>query len=165
MRSDRRKIQHKDASVFFSLMYGATTYPWVRRQDNRFVVHPISLKEMTDIPQAEQEKMFKRLERIGWIYNYRRDVMGHRFSMRMPEWLAVSEIGKLTEKNVPKSRAHGEDTSDAPSTPPRSFWTGGADLNPFAKEREAKEKLIEERMELEIESTNSELPTPEELIG
>ena len=165
MRSKLKSLREQDAELFFLVVYGATSFPWIRRQDCRFVVNPRSLKEYTGLVQGESDKAFQRLSIVGWIYNYRKDVTGMRFSGRLPEWLTISETAKLTEKYIAKSRAYGEDTSDAPARPPKEIWMGEYNKNPFKGIAEAKRKAWEELHALMIETEAEKLPTPEEIIG
>jgi len=177
MDSRLSKIKESDAKLFFLILYGDTTFPWIRRQETRYVVDVRGLcerfKNINGRSRSETEKemtkAFKRLQNIGWLYNYRHDKFFHRFAVRIPEWLTISELGKLTEKYVPKDPKYGEDNSDAPCRPSDTLFTnlainGHHDDNPFAAEwAERDRKIAEARAKLEIEEESSAV-TPEDIF-
>lgn len=115
MDSSLRVVMERDAKVFFWILYAEDTKTWVRRQDCRFAINRNDFinrfKPSGSRKYDWSDRMFQRLQNVGWIYNYRRDKFTIRFSVRIPNWLQLSPYAKVSEKYVPQDRRFGEDES------------------------------------------------------
>lgn len=151
MRLPLRSVREYAAKFFFFILYAEDSFEWIRRHDFRFSIERRPLERQFDMKMADLTKIFKCLQNLGWVYNYRYDKFTHRFSVRVPMWLDISEIGKMTNRYVQFDPHYGEMNTHV------DWWY----IRNMAKAYEENQKKLSEMVSAE----ETKARTPEEILG
>ena len=111
VRLKMRDVKVYAARIFFVILYAEDSIPFIRRQDERFAIEVKSFNQYGDLALKDMLKVFETLSNLGWIYNFRKESFHYRFSVRLPNWVELSEVGRMSNRYVPLDTRYNEDKS------------------------------------------------------
>jgi hypothetical protein len=141
------------ARVFFVILYAEDSIPFIKRQDHRFAIEVKSFNQYADLAGKDMMKVFESLSNLGWVYNFRKEGFHYRFSVRLPNWVELSEIGRMTNRYVPLDPKFNEDNSKV------DYHT----IKEISINYKANKKILAEMVT--VEEGKDHIPTVEEVLG
>jgi len=94
--------------MFIFILYSEGEIDYIRRQDFRFYVNLLPLRNRFNKTSTQVWTAFKSLENVGLIYNLTREYAAAKFHLRPPCYLKLSSLAEDTEKKVAGKGFYGE---------------------------------------------------------
>jgi len=98
------RLREFSYKLLIFVMYGENDVPFVRRQENRFIVETKPLSKRFEKSIAVLRQAFHALERAGYIYNLSLECGRARFYINIPKYLSFNALAPTMERHVAEMR-------------------------------------------------------------